>query len=102
MLPLNDQAFITSDRGIEKVLINEGLQVLFVDPSPVVLNGHKHGFFPGCCGTLGNQVLITGSLKYHPQKVEIINFITSFGMSVNELFDGKLMDVGSIYAFPHL
>lgn len=102
MLPLNDQAFITSDRGIEKVLINEGLQVLFVDPSPVVLKGHKHGFFPGCCGTLGNQVLITGSLKYHPQKVEIVNFITSFGMIVNELFDGKLMDIGSIYTFQHL
>ncbi len=102
LLPLNNETFITSDRGIEKVLLNEGLQVLFVDPSPVVLKGQKHGFFPGCCGTLGNQVLIAGSLKYHPQQEEIVSFIASLGMSVKELFDGKLMDVGSIFSFPHL
>lgn len=102
LLPLNGQAFITSDRGIAKVLTAEGMEVLYVDPSPVVLKGQKHGFFPGCCGILYDQVLITGSLNYHPQKEEIINFITSNGMKVKELFDGKLIDVGIILTFPRV
>lgn len=100
LIPLNSQAFITSDRGIEKALTAEGLEVLYIDPSPVVLKGQKHGFFPGCCGILNDLVLITGSLNYHPQKEEIINFISSNGLKIKELFDGKLTDVGSILTFP--
>ena len=102
LLPLNSHAFITSDRGIEKELTVEGMDVLFVDPSPITLKGQKHGFFPGCCGILYDQVIITGSLNYHPQKEEVVNFITSNGMKIKELFDGKLTDVGSILTFPRL
>lgn len=84
------------------MLAAEGMKVLFVDPSPVVLKGQKHGFFPGCCGILYDQVIIIGSLNYHPQKEEIVNFLTSNGMKVKELFDGKLTDVGSILTFPRV
>lgn len=102
LLPLNSHALITSDRGIEKALNGEGMDVLFVDPSPITLKGQKHGFFPGCCGILYDQVLITGSLNYHPQKEEVVNFIASNGMKIKELFDGKLTDVGSILTFPRV
>ncbi len=98
LLHLN-KGFITSDRGIEKTLTAEGFNMLYVDPLPVVLKGHKHGFFPGCCGVMDNSVLICGSLNYHPQAEEIREFIASADMKVHELFDGKLTDIGSILVF---
>lgn len=102
LLALSEKRFITSDRGIEKVLLNEGLDVLWVDPVPVVLRGQKHGFFPGCCGILGNHVLINGSLLYHPEGENIRKFIIESGLLVKELFNGRLTDAGSILTFTAL
>lgn len=100
LLPMNEDHFITSDRGIEKTLLEEKLSVLYVDPQYVILKGQKHGFFPGCCGVYDNTVLINGSLNFHPEKNEITDYIESAGMSYIELFDGKLTDTGSLFFFP--
>ncbi|MGE5317094.1 MAG: DUF6873 family GME fold protein, partial [Chloroflexota bacterium] len=99
LLPLNEFRFITSDRGIEKALVNEGMEVLWVDPQPVVLKGQKHGFFPGCCGLAGDSVLINGSLNFHYQGEQIREFILSSELKIRELFQGKLTDCGSIFTF---
>lgn len=98
-LALDGNRFITSDRGIEKVLLQEGKTVFYVDPAPVRLLGQKHGFFPGCCGLMDEEVFITGSLKFHPQGEEIRSFIGSAGYSVQELYEGPLTDVGGIIFF---
>lgn len=97
LLPLDKDHFITSDKGIEKVLFAEGMQVLFVDPSPIRLKGQKFGFFGGCCGKCNDEILIAGSLRYHPQGNEIKEFITVSGFSIKELYDGPLVDVGGIF-----
>lgn len=99
LLPLTEFRFITSDRGIEKALVNEGMEVLWVDPQPVVLKGQKHGFFPGCCGLAGDSVLINGSLNFHYQGEQIREFILSSELKIRELFQGKLTDCGSIFTF---
>ncbi|MHC1777361.1 MAG: elongator complex protein 3 [Lentimicrobium sp.] len=99
LLVLNDDYFITSDRGIEKALTAEGKTVLFVDPSPVKLKGQKYGFFPGCCGLYDDEVLINGSLKHHPQEEIIGDFIKNAGYGFTELYNGLLMDVGGIFVF---
>ena len=97
LLALDGNRFITSDRGIEKVLLQKGKTVFYVDPAPVRLHGQKHGFFPGCCGILDREVIIAGSLKFHPQGEEISAFIQSAGYSVQELHNGPLTDVGGIF-----
>jgi radical SAM superfamily enzyme len=97
LLALTNDHFITSDRGIEKALLAESKTVLFVDPAPVRLKGQQYGFFPGCCGILLKEVLINGSLKYHPQGGEIRDFINNSGLVFRELFDGVLTDVGGIF-----
>lgn len=102
LISLSEDMFITSDRGIEKTLINEGKDILWVDPSPVLLKGQKHGFFPGCCGVLDDKLLICGSLDFHPQGMQVIDFIERAGLKVKELFKGKLTDVGSIFTFKSL
>ena len=45
LLFLNENAAITSDKGIEKQLAAFGVRTLFVDPAGVELPGFKHGFF---------------------------------------------------------
>ena len=100
LLTLDNDHFITSDKGIEKVLQSVGKSVLFIDPSPVKLRGQKYGFFPGCCGILFDEVLINGSLKYHPQGDEIGDFIKKAGLGFRELFEGVLTDTGGIFVIP--
>ncbi len=99
LLVLDDSHFITSDRGIEKVLRKEGKIVLYVDPATIKLKGQKYGFFGGCCGICNNDVLIAGSLKYHPQGDTIRDFIDETDMIIKELYDGPLVDVGGIFVF---
>lgn len=125
LLSLNDSTFITSDRGIEKVLISKGYEVLYVDPKPVMLKGQKNGFFPGCCGIWDNKVIINGSLKYHPAGAEVEEFISNhrtpilnkemtidnqsgmhlpdsgsvYNYKIISLYDGPLRDIGSIFFF---
>lgn len=97
LLALDDDHFISSDKGIEKVLTGIGKQVLFVNPEPIRLRGQKYGFFGGCCGIINSEVLISGCLKFHPQGEEIRIFIENCGFTVNELYDGPLVDVGGIF-----
>jgi hypothetical protein len=97
LIALGTNYFITSDKGIEKVLLGEGKQVLFVDPRPVRLHGQEHGFFPGCCGILNNKLLISGSLVHHPDQAIIVSFINEAGLVMHELFPGDLTDVGGIF-----
>lgn len=99
LLALDNHHFITSDRGIEKVLTLEKKSVLYVDPVPVRLRGQKHGFFPGCCGIAGDEVLIAGGLSYHPDGDEITTFIHEAGFAFRELYNGSLTDVGGIFYF---
>ncbi len=102
LLPLSEDAFITSDKGIEKVLLSKGFNVLYADPSPILLKGQKHGFFPGCCGIFENKVIINGNLEFHPSGQQIFDFIETSKLQVISLYNGPLRDIGSIFFFKML
>ena len=96
LVELPNNAFITSDRGIEKSLKTRMAEVLFVDPSAIKLNGFEHGFFGGSCGLFKNKLFVCGSLDYFKEKKLIESFVTQAGMQVVELFAGPPVDVGTI------
>jgi hypothetical protein len=96
LIALPNDTFITSDRGIEKSLRQRMLEVLFVDPSPVRLEGFKHGFFGGACGLLENTLFVCGSLKYVKEKNQIENFCATSKVQIVELYKGQPVDVGTI------
>jgi hypothetical protein len=96
LVALPNDSFITSDRGIEKSLTNRGLAVLFVDPDFVKLDGYEHGFFGGTCGLNGNTLFVCGSLKYFSNKEIIHSFARQSGVSIVELYNGQLVDAGTI------
>lgn len=97
LISLNESGFITSDKGIEKTLLNSGKNVLFVEPSKIILPGFKNGFFGGCCGINENQLFISGSLNYINNGLQIREFAASCGFQIIELFDGPLIDGGGIF-----
>ena len=97
LLALDEKNFITSDFGIKRVLEDNGCNVFYVDPHQIMLPGHDHGFFPGCCGLVDDCVVVCGSLKHLKECKEIKKFIRRNNMRIIELYDGELIDVGSIF-----
>jgi hypothetical protein len=96
VVALPGDCFITSDRGIEKAIKQQNLEVLFVDPACVVLDGVEHGFFGGACGLHEKTLFLCGSLKYFKEQFLIKEFIKRAGIRIIELYDGLPVDVGTI------
>ena len=71
--------------------------MLYIAPEQIRLEGHDHGFFPGCCGLTGNKVVVCGSTKNIPEKESLDAFLQKYGMIMMELYEGELIDVGSIF-----
>ena len=97
LLALDEKNFITSDFGIKRVLEENGCNVFYVDPHQITLPGQKYGFFPGCCGLVDDTVVVCGALKQLKECKELKKFIRRNGMKIIELYDGELVDVGSIF-----
>ena len=97
LLALDERNFITSDFGIKKVLEEHNCNVFYVDPHQITLPGQKYGFFPGCCGLVDDTVVVCGALKHLKEYKELKKFIRRNGMKIIELYDGELVDVGSIF-----
>ncbi len=104
LLALNENAFITSDLAISRQLsaVNSQSQsstvkVLYIDPKQIKLEGQRNGFFPGCCGVWKNNLIVCGSTKNLKEKTELDKFLKDNNFNLIELYDGELIDVGSIF-----
>jgi len=96
LLPVKDDRFITSDKGIEKSLLRYRLEVLYVNPSDIILPGFRNGFFGGVCGVYENRVFIIGSLDKFGDGSNVRAFLKRLDMEIVELYDGELYDGGSL------
>ena len=115
LLALNENAFITSDVGIFNAVNSQQstvnslypheshvetyvrTSILYIDPKQIKLEGQKNGFFPGCCGVWKNNLIDCGSTKYLKEKAELDKFLKDNNFNLIELYDGDLIDVGSIF-----
>lgn len=95
LLPLPGDRFICSDKGIEKELKKYNIECLYVNPENIILKGHKHGFFGGCCGVNDDKVFINGKLNFLPESGEIREFLNGF--EIIELYEGRPEDIGSLF-----
>ena len=119
-MALNENAFITSmedstevaetqrrkdaeccastGSATEKLMAHSSqLTALYIDPKQIKLEGHDHGFFPGCCGVWNNNLIVCGSTKYLKEKEELDKFLKDNNFNLIELYDGELVDVGSVF-----
>ena len=104
LLALNEKAFITSDLAISRQMsaVNSQSQssivkVLYIDPKQIKLEGQRNGFFPGCCGVWKNNLIVCGSTKNLKEKTELDKFLKDNNFNLIELYDGELIDVGSVF-----
>ena len=100
LLVPDERLWITSDQGIFKTFIKIDLHAIYIDPSPIYLEGFKHGFTGGCCGIWKQQVLIHGSLKYLKEEPLLRRELEEIHFEIVELYSGVLTDIGSILSVP--
>lgn len=94
---INSSSAITADRGIAASLTSRGVDILLIENSGIRLPGYNTGFIGGCCGLINrNTILFTGMLNTHPDGEAIRSFIKNRGISIIELFDDELIDIGGI------
>jgi len=96
LIPLPNNTFITSDRGIEKTLKLQQFEILFVDPGCVKLESFEHGFIGGACGFHENTLFVCGSLEYLKEKKLIKEYTDRACVQIIELFDGQPIDIGTL------
>ena len=96
LLPLKDDHFITSDRGIYKVLQGLNFDILFISPEDIYLEGFPNGFFGGCCGVWGDKVFFNGSLSFYKDGEKVRNYFVNLHYEIVEIYEGPLTDCGSI------
>ncbi|MCD4790706.1 MAG: hypothetical protein K8R37_11960 [Bacteroidales bacterium] len=96
LFPLKDDHFITSDKGIYRVLSNYNFNVLMVDPKGIVLPGFEHGFFGGACGVFKDNVFVLGNLHYFDDGEKVRQFLKRLDYEIVELYNGPLFDGGTI------
>ncbi len=97
MAVIDERAIITADYPIYKELSKRGIDVLLIQPGHIVLEGYSYGFIGGATGNLSKDVImISGSMKEHPDKLKIENFIKRYNKEIYWLSHEKIIDIGTI------
>ena len=103
LVALNEKTFITSMEDYKTTRLQDykledaEFKVLYIDPKQIKLEGHDHGFFPGCCSVWKNNLIVCGSTKHLKEKEALDKFLKDNGFNLIELYDGELVDVGSVF-----
>jgi len=99
IVPVDRKHIITSDKNIKKAWEKNGGIALLIRPGYVKLPGYKAGFLGGASGVDDKVVFFVGSLRHHPDRGAIMDFIKARNKGIVELYDGPLYDVGTVTLF---
>ena len=93
---LGNNKFITSDKGIEKKLIEKRLDCFYFNPEQISINNHKHGFLGGTNGLYKNKMFFIGNIDLHENGLELRNYIENSGIEIITLTPNLFYDGGGI------
>lgn len=97
---VGNSAFVTEDRGIAELLVQNGKKVFYRKHSNVSLSGFPYGFIGGALslvhGNSGDILLISGDLSRYHYGHDLKNFLLEERIRYECLGNGLLMDRGSI------
>ncbi|EJP6473272.1 hypothetical protein NHI66_002614 [Clostridium botulinum] len=95
---VSQNAVMTSDIKIEKLLKKNDIDVLLLPPGDIILPGLDYGFIGGTCGLLDNNILaFYGDLNMYRHGNKVANFLKKHNVKPMFLSKGKLIDRGSIF-----
>lgn len=94
---ISDNAAVTADEGIYKVLMKNNINTLKIKPGSVGLKTLPYGFIGGCSGLLRKGLLaVNGNIDRHPEGRLIRDFCRNNGTEILCLNEEELYDIGSI------
>jgi hypothetical protein len=94
---VSENAIITEDNGIARLLNNSQIKVLKIKPDFIKLSDEHFGFLGGASGKISrNEIFFNGNIEEHPSYTEISDFLKTH--NVKPIYDKsyKLTDIGSI------
>ena len=97
VLPVRDNALITSDKGIFESLKDYDFDILLLPPRDILLPSLNYGFIGGVGGMISNdKMAFFGDLDSYKWGNEIKKFLFKYDVSPVSLRKGKLIDRGSL------
>ena len=94
---VTENAVITEDPSIYEALSSTDIDTLLISKGDIYLSDTHCGFFGGSTGKLSSDTLaVTGSLSTHRDGEKIKDFCKKHGVSILELTQNKIIDVGGI------
>lgn len=97
ILPIRENALITSDKGIFNILKNYNFDILLVPCGDILLPSLNYGFIGGVGGMISNnKMAFFGDLSYYQYGSEVKEFLYKYDIEPIYLRKGKLIDRGSL------
>lgn len=97
VLPVKENAFITSDRGIVNSLKEYKFDILLIPPEDILLPSLNYGFIGGTGGMISDdRMAFFGELEHYRYGEEVKNFLYKYDVEPISLRKGKLIDRGSL------
>ncbi len=97
LVHLCNDRYLTSDRGVEKALLNRKLSCLYFSPDEIVIHEHKHGFIGGAIGIMGKRFFFNGNVDLHADGQKLREYISDLDFELINLSDEYLYDGGCIF-----
>jgi len=97
LMALPSGGFITSDKGIEKILRKRNFEVAYFSPEKILLPGMLHGFIGGALGVYSDKLFVIGNPEKHSWGSEFKAFLNQQNIELISLYDGQLFDGGGIF-----
>jgi hypothetical protein len=95
-LALGDSNAVTADRGMAKILSENGITVTLIGEGHISLPPHEYGFIGGAAGVFDGKVYFFGDLSTHPDFEIIENAIRIAGFEPVSLSREPLRDLGGM------
>lgn len=97
VLPVRNNALITSDKGIFNSLKEYSFDILLIPPEDILLPSLNYGFIGGVGGMISDdRMAFFGELENYRYGEEVKNFLYKYDVKPVSLRKGKLIDRGSL------
>ena len=94
---VDENSIITSDIGISKIAIKEGIEVLTIEAGDILLEGHPTGFIGGTCAFTDDSVIAFNgnpcTQNFYPMMEK---FLSAHDVEIVSLRNGRLRDIGGM------
>lgn len=95
--PVDENSFITGDKGIASAGEKAGMSVLLISNDNISLQGYSNGFFGGSVGKASkDELLVNGDINTLPDSKKIKEFLAERNIRIKSIKEGEVTDIGSI------